>query len=370
MPQASRISEILHFIAVVGALQCSYLIWGVMQETIMNSTFIPTPSSPSGKFPSATFCVFSNRVVAVIVAWIACKRVHGTVKSQSPFLNFTPCSLSNTISSWAQYQALVYVPFSLQTLFKSTKVIPVMIMGTFLKGTKYSYIEYIEASMITLGVGIFSTYKVSKKGHTQLLDVDNDNNYETLGFICLCIYILCDSFTSQWQSKLYSQFGEIDHWHMMFGINISSVVFTLVAMIIQGEIPIVLEFLIYNPSTIYYNIATSITSATGQIAIYYCIRKYGPTIFTIIMTTRQVFSILLSNLLFQHPLSNGSAFGAFLVFSVVFYSSYRRFNQNKTNTDVAPISIKKNDKDKDDNIELLQSQQSLLLSDVENPNRN
>ena len=106
-------NEVWQFIGVVVALQASYLVWGIMQESIMNTTFNPTPLTPSGKFPSATFCVFSNRVVAVIVAWIACLKVHGTVKSPAPMMSFTPCSISNTLSSWAQYQALLPSPSTL-----------------------------------------------------------------------------------------------------------------------------------------------------------------------------------------------------------------------------------------------------------------
>jgi hypothetical protein len=61
-------------------LQGSYLIWGLMQELIMDSTYTPTPLNPSGRFPSATFCVFSNRFLAIIVAAIICRVKHGTVQ--------------------------------------------------------------------------------------------------------------------------------------------------------------------------------------------------------------------------------------------------------------------------------------------------
>jgi len=285
-------------------------------------------------FPSATFCVFSNRVVAIIVAYIACMRVHGTVHSPVPLLSFTPCSLSNTVSSWAQYKALAYVSFGLQTLFKATKVIPVMIMGYFLRGTRHKTVEYMEALVITLGVVTFSYSNGGKGGKaSHAVDAAAEAEAESaalqewLGYLCLIAYVACDAFTSQWQSKLYEQHGKIDHWHMMFGINVSSVCLTVAAMVISGDIPAVWEFFQYNPAAIWFNIATSITSATGQIAIFYCIRKYGATIFTIIMTTRQVFSIMLSNLIFGHPTPWGAVVGATLVFAAVFYSSFRRIGK-------------------------------------------
>ena len=37
-----------------------------MQELIMTSEFEATPNVPDGNFPSAAFCVFSNRFLAVL----------------------------------------------------------------------------------------------------------------------------------------------------------------------------------------------------------------------------------------------------------------------------------------------------------------
>lgn len=283
----------------------------------MNTQYTPTPLNPNGMFPSATFCVFSNRFLALIVAGILCYVTSGSLFSTAPLLSFTPCALSNTISSWSQYQALTFVSFSLQTLFKSTKVIPVMFMGKVLKGTNYSYVEYIEAVSITIGVLLFSYFQSDGDG-------DKSETTEIIGFILLCSYVLADSFTSQWQSKIYKDYGKISHYHMMFGINVSSIIMTIAALLVSGEIPQVIEFFYYNPKTLWYNVLTAITSTTGQIAIFYTIKKFGPIVFTIIMTTRQMFSIVISNVMFGHHLSIESYLGAFVVFLAVFHSIRRQ----------------------------------------------
>lgn len=134
-------------------LQISYLTWGIMQESIMTKTFEPTEGAPDGRFPSAAFCVFSNRFLAVIVAIIMVKFKHGAVlaNNAAPLQAFTPAAISNTISSWSNYAALRYVSFPVQTIFKSSKIIAVMMMGKFLKGTKYPYVQYAEAFLITCG---------------------------------------------------------------------------------------------------------------------------------------------------------------------------------------------------------------------------
>ena len=323
----SLTNNVLVFLGCFLALQVSYLTWGMMQELIMNTEFQPTPLNPTGRFPSATFCVFANRFCAILVSTCVVKMRFGSFATSAPLLAFTPCALSNTISSWAQYQALVYVSFSLQTVFKSMKVIPVMMMGFYLKGTTYKPIEMMEAVIITIGVIVFS---LSKGG----VDKDVSIVGEIIGFFLLSAYIVSDSFTSQWQSKLYADYGKIDSFQMMFGVNLSSIVITTIAMIFTGDIPVVIEFFRYNPSALYYNILTSITSTTGQMAIYFTIKRFGPVVFTIIMTIRQMMSIILSNYQFGHEMNLQAYIGLFIVFGIIAFSINRKYKDKSKSSAV------------------------------------
>jgi adenosine 3'-phospho 5'-phosphosulfate transporter B2 len=302
-------------------LQASYLTWGYMQELIMTTQFEPTDKVPSGLFPSAAFCVFSNRFLAVIVAIIAVRIKHGSVfgNNIAPLWAFTPCALSNTMSSWSQYASLKYVSFPMQTVFKSSKIIPVMMMGKFLKGTSYPLGQYVEAFLITVGVAIFSIASKSS---------DRESATEMIGLVFLLMYICFDSFTSQWQDKVYTQYGRanVDPYQMMLGVNVSAICITTAGLIITGDFPIVWEFLVANPVALRYNIITAITSASGQLCIFYTIKEFGPIVFTVIMTTRQMFSICISSVVFGHTISSKAFVGAALVFSVIFYQIRRKYD--------------------------------------------
>lgn len=314
-------AQAMRFMFCFTGLQVSYLTWGYMQELIMTSTFEPTPSAPDGKFPSAAFCVFSNRFLAIIVAIIAVKIRHGAVVANNvaPLVAFAPCALSNTMSSWSQYASLRYVSFPVQTVFKSSKIIPVMIMGRLLKGTSYPYSQYAEAFLITVGVAIFS---VSSKSS------DSDTSTEIVGLLFMCMYICFDCFTSQWQDKVYVKYGRqnIDPYQMMLGVNSSAILMTTAGLIAGGDIPKILEFFKANPSVFQYNVITAITSATGQLFIYTTIKEFGPIVFTVIMTTRQMISICISSIIFGHTMGVISLCGAMIVFGVLFYQIRRKYN--------------------------------------------
>ena len=317
------------------ALQISYLTWGYMQELIMTTTFKPTNSSPEGKFPSAAFCVFSNRFLAVIVALIAVRIKHGSffANNKAPLWAFTPCALSNTMSSWSQYASLKYVSFPVQTVFKSSKIIPVMIMGKVLKGTTYPWAQYVEAALITFGVAIFSVLSKSS---------DKETATELIGLIYLLCYICSDCFTSQWQDKVYTKYGRlnVDPYQMMLGVNISAICITTAGLILSGDVPKVVEFLQVNPLALRYNIITAITSASGQLAIFYTIKEFGPIVFTIIMTTRQMFSICISAVVFGHHISPMAATGAALVFGVLFHQIRKKYNARRNKSTQSGSSAK------------------------------
>lgn len=304
----------LKFMWCFCGLQASYLTWGYMQELIMTTKFTPTPSVPTGMFPSAAFCVFSNRFLAVLVAMVAVRVKHGAIFSnnKAPLWAFTPCAISNTMSSWSQYASLKFVSFPIQTIFKSSKIIPVMFMGKVLKGTVYPLSEYLEALLITIGVAMFTLLSKSPNKDTQT---------ELLGLVFLIMYTTFDSFTSQWQSRIYVEYGKenVDHYQMMLGVNVSAIILTSLGLVITGDIPVILEFLHQNPQALEYNIITAITSATGQLFIFYTIKEFGPIVFTIIMTVRQMISICISAMVFSHYISMKAAFGAILVFLVLFY---------------------------------------------------
>ena len=301
-------------------LLISYLTWGYMQELIMTSEFKPTKSSPDGKFPSAAFCVFSNRFLAIIVAIICVKLKHGSVfdNNIAPLKAFTPCALSNTLSSWSQYASLRYVSFPVQTVFKSSKIIPVMIMGKFLKGTIYTRSQYLEALFITIGVAIFSVFAQESK---------RENGTEIQGLAYMLCYIIFDCFTSQWQDKIYVTYGRqnVDPFQMMLGVNCSAIVITTAGLLLSGDFPKVWEFFLVNPDVLVYNIITAITSASGQLCIFYTIKEFGPIVFTIIMTVRQMISICISAYKFGHHIQAKALCGAIIVFGVLFYQIRRKF---------------------------------------------
>jgi len=294
-------------------LQVSYLTWGMLQERVMTSVY-----ESGEKFPSANFCVFSNRVMAIMLGAVLMFWDQRDFKLAAPLYMFAPAALSNTLSSYGQYEALHYVSFPLQTLSKSFKVLPVMAMGKVLNGRAYPWVEYGEAVVISIGVSIFALGGPSK---------DSGQDTVLLGVLMLTMYLVFDAFTGQYQSRVFKGQTDVTQFQMMFAVNTWAILFTLIALFGTGEWWITMDFLGRNPAAIWDNIGIAITSATGQLFIFYTIKKFGPVVFTLIMTCRQMLSMVISSIIFVHPIGFVSLIGAALVFATLFYRARRNMRK-------------------------------------------
>ena len=50
---------------------------------------------------------------------------------------------------------------------------------------------------------------------------------QLLGLLMLALYVVADSFTSQWQSRVYREHPTVDQFQAMFAVNTWSILMTL-----------------------------------------------------------------------------------------------------------------------------------------------
>jgi len=318
--EMSQTSHLVQLAFCFCGLQLSFLTWGYMQEKLMTKQYGDGLLGPKAKFPSATFCVLSNRVLAIVMAAVIMFLKKGCISISAPLTAFAPCSLSNTVSSLAQYQALRHITFPLQTLSKSCKVTLVLLMGKVLNGKTYPWSDYIEALIISIGVSIFA-FSSGKSADSMGRDfaITTADGSLVTGLLTLGLYLASDSFTSQYQSRVYKKYKEVDQYQMMFSTNLWSILLSSATLLLWGELGISLKFLSDHPEAFGDIALTALTSATGQLFIFHTIKTFGPVVFTIIMTTRQVCSMVISASAFNHNLTANAWLGSALVFGAAFY---------------------------------------------------
>ena len=337
-------SKILSFIICFTGLQVSFLLWGIMQERIVKFGYVTADLNQIDKeklanFKNSQFLVLTNRFAGLVLSSIilfACNRKSfrlGGVpssfkkmvsnKNWGPLFRCSYSSLSNVLSSWFQYESLKYVSFTTQLLAKSSKSVFVMLTGKVISNKKYKLNEYFSVCLIAFGIFLFSDF------HKNDLHKTNKMIQTSLpGILCLLGYLVSDSFTSTWQDSLIKNYS-MSSISLMFITNVYSCLFTLVSLISQDELSQSIKFLTEYSDIGYHVFLLSLTSAIGQIFIFVTIQKFGALVFSLIMTTRQVLSIVLSSIIFSHSLSVQSIIGIGIIFFALFFQQFYKINFSK-----------------------------------------
>lgn len=206
-------------------------------------------------------------------------------------------------------------------------------MSVALRGKRYKRIEWLFAIAISFGVWLFLiNEQQEQKAHAKTENVLNESSIELLsssrlisGILILALYLTFDSFTSNWQSELFDRY-KISSIHMMAAVNCYSILLTSISLIQQSDFVPAFKLLFDNQSLFQDCILLSICSAIGQLFVYHTISTFGPVVFTLIMTLRQVFAILLSIFIYSHTISIYGIFGIIVVFSSIYGNMYLKYS--------------------------------------------
>jgi len=299
----------------------SYMTWGYLQEKIMTTSYEDSLGNKA-KFSDSQFLVFVNRILAFTLALLVILW-RKQPRHKAPLYKYSFCSFSNIMSSWCQYEALKYVSFPTQVLAKASKVIPVMLMGKLVWNKKFEYYEYVVAVLISVGMAAFMLGKEEGKSTNSVTTVS--------GIIILVGYMAFDSFTSNWQGELFQDY-KMSSIQMMAGVNLFSCLLTSVSLLQQGIFYTSLSFMSQYSMFVVDCVVLSLCSACGQLFIYHTISTFGPVVFVIIMTVRQVGAVIISCIKFHHSLDVMAILGVMIVFGAVFlriYCGYRAKQQKK-----------------------------------------
>ena len=316
-PDGTKEEVIQRCIFCAMGLHVTFGIWGLLQERMLTRTY------DGEYFVDSYGLVFMNRLGGLIlstflmyyfkVEWV-----------KSPLWEYSFPSVANMLSSWCQYEALKYVSFPTQMLAKAFKIVPVMLMGKFLHSKSYEGYEYVSAATIGLGAYLFiSSSENLDLGQNVFGDVDGVTG-TWCGVVLLIFYLFFDSFTGQWQTRMFEIYRDMSSLQMMLIMNAFSTVFSFVTLVHQEEFSRPFEFVYRHPEFALHTIGFTVSSTVGQLFIFYTVQKFGAVVFSIIMAIRILLSVFLSCIVYGHQVTELGHLGMVLVFGATAYRIRRK----------------------------------------------
>ena len=333
-----------HFILVAAATIGSLALYGVLQERVMTIPYArergesvalgrgdggdggalaralrgaftrrgetsAAEDAPSKEdvFTCSMFLVFMNRWVALASSGaLAMVTGWGGGATRGGAKDYAAVSFSNLVATVCQYEVLKYLTYSVSTLAKTMKVVPVMIWGQFLGEKKFTSREYVEATVMTFGCFVF----VANRGWRSAVQKRYEGEYDEsslqwaadAGFLILAVYFVFDGFTSTFQQKMYRRDG-VTVTAQVFFTSFFTTVFGFVWLVVTDQLSPSVRFVLDHPAIGGDILLLSCASTVAQFSIAYTIKSYSAVILASIMTFRQFLSVLISCYVFSSPLN-------------------------------------------------------------------
>ena len=311
-------SAVFKIIGCVVGVVGSLLVYGILQERIMTRPY--GEGEDEEFFTFSVFLVMNNRLVSMCVAVLVLALIRGAVAPVAPIYKYAAVSCSNVIATTCQYEALKYVSFPVQTLGKCAKMIPVMIWGYFISNKRYGLYDYLIATGVMAGCTIFALYGPTTSSHGGS-SKKSEKETGMYGIALMGGYLGFDGFTSTFQDKLFTGY-QMETYNQMLWVNFCSAVISSFWLFSDSSMGAAIQFIKDHPEALNDVLILSAASTCGQLCILYTIREFGALLFATIMTTRQFLSILLSCIIFMHPLTALQWLGTGLVFASLYYQAF------------------------------------------------
>ncbi|KAL7574939.1 hypothetical protein ACA910_010763 [Epithemia clementina (nom. ined.)] len=300
-------------------LNLTFVTWGVIQERMLTRKY---PRYTGEYFTYSYALVFTNRFWTLIMSTMLLYYMKPRQSRTTVIYEYSFPSISNMLSSWCQYEALRYVSFPATTLFKAFKLAPVMLMGKILGNKSYPQHDYVVALLIGAGITMFMTSTDDLRfGY----DIYGDEvNAAWTGIMLLFLFLFFDSFTSQFQSRMFQHHRDLSMVELMFATSAFSTILSFVTLVHTKELYPALSFVMQHSEIHLHFLLFSVCSTIGQLFIFYTIKNFGAVVFTLIMTTRILLSIALSCVLYGHKVTATGFFGLLLVMAAVLYRIWKK----------------------------------------------
>jgi len=220
-----------------------------------------------------------------------------------PFIAF--CLLTSTALS---NMSLKYINYPTKVLFRSCKLIPTMILSTFINKRSFSSPEYVCALAVCTGLICFGAadWKLSP-------------SFNPIGLIMVIVSVFGDSILPNLQENLFS------HGSSRLEVTFFTNFFTLVAMTIStylsGDLVDIIKHAMRDDELAFYMTVYIAISYFAISSFMLIIKRYGAVVGVLLGTARKAMTLILSFLFFPKEFSWFHVIGGSLVLAGLLVSS-------------------------------------------------
>jgi adenosine 3'-phospho 5'-phosphosulfate transporter B3 len=190
-------------------------------------------------------------------------------------------------------QSLKWVTYPTKVVFKSTKLIPTMMVATIMQGKRYGWLDYLAALLLCVGAAGYAMDSSVSHGPV---------NNAVPGLVLLIISILCDALVPNLQQQFMTPPDALSATELMVNVNAVGFSGLLVYMLAMGQLMEGIRTCLEFPRLMVYLTLVGLGLSTAVLAYTRLIQTSGSVAAVAVATLRKVATIVLSYIVFPKPL--------------------------------------------------------------------
>jgi len=299
-------SETSQFLALSFGVFLFFMLCSVMEEY----TFKRLPE----KFTHGMYLTLWELIAFSFFALLERRIVHNEASTEhnAPLSRHFMVGIAVTLSRGLTNVSLEYLNYPTQVIFKSAKLITVMLGSVAILGKRYGFLDWFAAMLLVMAAAFFS-----------LGDIAVEPSFSHYGVLIVCLSLIADSVHSNTQDLVLNRHNATVSETMLF-TNFFAAVCVLIMIVGDGSIWPAIEYCRRYQITYVLFIARAAVIYFGVLCFATLIKRFDVVVATVVTTIRKILTIVLSFLLFPKPFSIKYLYGG-LVFSIgLFIQVYQK----------------------------------------------
>eukprot|EP01083_Nonionella_stella_P015899 44474_1 len=211
--------------------------------------------------------------------------------------------------------SLQFLNYPTQVIFKSLKLIAIMIGSVFMLRKKYSVEEYAGAVLLVTSAIIFS-----------LGDMETSPAFSVIGICIVLASLVGDRFHANFQEHVLKEGAHM--LEVMIFSNFYSGLICLAVITLSGEIFTAIAYCNMYPSLYLFFTFRTVFVYGGALCYVAMIKRFGAVPATAVTTVRKILSIMLSFYIFPKPFSGKYIIAGFAFIGGIAFSLQSKIKGN------------------------------------------
>jgi adenosine 3'-phospho 5'-phosphosulfate transporter B3 len=215
----------------------------------------------------------------------------GSLSLRAPLYSYVATSLALAFSMSLTNFASVRLSYATGVLFKSSKLIPVLIGNVIFLKKRPTLREVFSVILIVFGLIGMS-----------LGDFRGQNKFQLSGIFAVSFALVCGAIASNLEDKTMSHYGASQDEVISMIYMIGAIVMATMALL-TGEVSEGLETIVSRPSSIFVIFVFSTFGALGIQFVYLTMKVFGSLVTVMVTPARKVLTVYLSFVIFRDKCS-------------------------------------------------------------------